>query len=83
MTKLKIIISDKKITFSKGKGSFSLHKETTEADLKRYFELANITEIISHFNKTEVGWVFFNKEEKRAYCTHKDLIEKLEELENK
>ncbi len=83
MAKLKLNISKDKLTFSKGKGRFSVFRETTEDDLKRYFELANITDIISNFNPTEDGWEFFNQEGKRAYCTHADLIEKLEELQTK
>ncbi len=83
MTKIKFSVSKNKLTFSKGQGKFSLYRETTEDDLKRYFELVNQTNIISHFNQTEDGWEFFNTDGKRAYCTHADLIEKLEQLQRK
>ena len=81
IVKIKLNIAKNKMTFSKGKGSFSLHRQTTREDLNRYFKMAGLTNIISSFNSTDFGWEFFNKEGKRAYCTHEDLIKKLEELE--
>ena len=81
MAKIRLNISKDAMTFSKGRGRFSLHRGTTREDLERYFELAGITHIISSFKAADDGWEFFNKEGKRACCTHRDLIEKLNELE--
>ncbi len=83
MAKLKFNIQGDVISFQKGKGSFSLElgAETTELDLKRFFALTKITHIVTKYNKTADGWEYFNQEGKRAWCTHKDLIEKLKELE--
>ena len=81
MAKIRLNISKDAMTFSKGRGRFSLHRETIREDLERYFELAGITHIISSFKAADDGWEFFNNEGKRAYCTHEDLIKKLEELE--
>ena len=82
MAKIKLNIQGDKITFKKGEGSFSLERETTEFDLKRYFAPTQLTNIITRYNKTEYGWEFFNEEGNRAWCTHADLIKKLNELEN-
>jgi len=81
MAKLKLKMEGDRVTFIKGSGSFSVERETTEFDLKKYFALAKIGKDITRYNKTEYGWEFFNKEGKKAWCTHKDLIEKLRELE--
>jgi len=81
MAKIRLKILKDAMTFRKGSGRFSLRRETTRQDLERYFELAGITHIISSFKAADDGWEFVNKEGQRACCTHRDLIEKLNELE--
>ncbi len=83
MAKIKFNIQGDVISFKKGRGSFTLERETSEFDLKRYFALAGLSNIVTSYNKTADGWEYFNKEGKRAWCTHADLIDKLKELENK